>query len=145
MLTNTAFAQHVRTPACARCGGTGYVFLWSIPRVGPRVFGSAIGPHASGSCWMHDRSSPKPAVTQRLCTTYGRSSRAPISECCSRCERPFCTVGQLVLSQLFETNTPARTSAAAFTVRNCRKASYGHNTSAYHINRTHHDSTGYAD
>jgi hypothetical protein len=50
------------------------------------------------------------------------------------------------LSQLFETNTTARTSAAAFTVRNCReKASYGHNTSGYHINRTHHDSTGYAD
>ena len=38
MLTNTAFAQHVRTPACARCGGSGYVFLWSIPRVGPRVW-----------------------------------------------------------------------------------------------------------
>ena len=27
-----------RTPACARCGGTGYVYLWSIPRVGPRVY-----------------------------------------------------------------------------------------------------------
>ena len=27
-----------RTPACARCGGTGYVYLWSIPSVGPRVY-----------------------------------------------------------------------------------------------------------
>jgi hypothetical protein len=33
MLTSTAFAQHVRTPACARCGGSGYVYLCSIPRV----------------------------------------------------------------------------------------------------------------
>src|SRR5438309_5632851 len=43
-------------------------------------------------------------------------------------------------------NTTARTSAAAFTVRDCRKkASYGHNTSAYHVNQTHHDSTARAD
>jgi hypothetical protein len=27
-----------RTPPCARCGGTGYVYLWSIPSVGPRVY-----------------------------------------------------------------------------------------------------------
>lgn len=27
-----------RTPACARCGGTGCVYLWSIPGVGPRVW-----------------------------------------------------------------------------------------------------------
>jgi hypothetical protein len=38
MLTNTAFAHHVRSPACARCGSTGYVFLRSIPRVEPRVW-----------------------------------------------------------------------------------------------------------
>ncbi len=27
-----------RTPACARCGGSGFVYLWSIPSVGPCVF-----------------------------------------------------------------------------------------------------------
>jgi hypothetical protein len=27
-----------RKPACARCGGTGFVYLWSIPRVGSRVW-----------------------------------------------------------------------------------------------------------
>jgi len=27
-----------RTPACMRCGGSGYVYLWSIPRVGDRVW-----------------------------------------------------------------------------------------------------------
>jgi hypothetical protein len=27
-----------RNPACARCGGTGFVYLWSIPRVGPRLW-----------------------------------------------------------------------------------------------------------
>ena len=86
MLTNTAFAHHVRSPACARCGSTGYVFLRSIPRVEPRV-------------WFCDRSTckrflldarsiaSKPAVKRRLCMTYGRSSRAPISECRSQCER----------------------------------------------------------
>ena len=27
-----------RKPACARCGGTGFVYLWSIPRVGARLY-----------------------------------------------------------------------------------------------------------
>lgn len=27
-----------RKSACARCGGTGFVYLWSIPRVGPRLW-----------------------------------------------------------------------------------------------------------
>src|SRR5437764_836741 len=60
--------------------------------------------------------------------------------------RPFCTVGQLISSQVFDTNTQPLAPVPAFTIHDCRKkASYGHNTSAYCINRTHHDSTGYAD
>ena len=27
-----------RKPACARCGGSGFVYLWSIPRVGARTY-----------------------------------------------------------------------------------------------------------
>jgi hypothetical protein len=27
-----------RKPACGRCGGTGFVYLWSIPRVGARLY-----------------------------------------------------------------------------------------------------------
>src|ERR687884_94984 len=27
-----------RRPACARCGGTGYVYLWSVARAGSRVW-----------------------------------------------------------------------------------------------------------
>jgi hypothetical protein len=27
-----------RTPACPGCGGSGYVYLWSIARVGTRVW-----------------------------------------------------------------------------------------------------------
>jgi hypothetical protein len=27
-----------RTSACARCGGSGFVYLWSIPRVGARLW-----------------------------------------------------------------------------------------------------------
>lgn len=37
-MTHSQFAQHARSPACAHCGGTGYVYLWSIPRVGDRVW-----------------------------------------------------------------------------------------------------------
>jgi hypothetical protein len=38
MLNNTALAPHVRNPACGSCGGTGYVYLWSIDPAGSRAW-----------------------------------------------------------------------------------------------------------
>jgi hypothetical protein len=38
MLTNNTSAKHARRPGCAHCAGTGYVYLWSVPRVGSRVW-----------------------------------------------------------------------------------------------------------
>jgi hypothetical protein len=30
--------KNQRRPACGRCGGTGYVYLWSVARAGPRTW-----------------------------------------------------------------------------------------------------------
>jgi hypothetical protein len=38
MLTNTTDAKHVGRPACAGCGGTGFVYLWSMARGGGRAW-----------------------------------------------------------------------------------------------------------
>ena len=38
MLNNSALAPHVRNPACSSCGGTGYVYLWSVDPAGARVW-----------------------------------------------------------------------------------------------------------
>jgi len=38
MLKITEFAANERPPSCAHCGGTGYVYLWSISAVGSRVW-----------------------------------------------------------------------------------------------------------
>jgi hypothetical protein len=38
MLTNGAFGQHERKPACSQCGGSGFVYLWSIARMTGRVW-----------------------------------------------------------------------------------------------------------
>jgi hypothetical protein len=38
----TAYGQEVDRPACAQCGGTGYVYLWSMER-------------ARGHTWFCDR------------------------------------------------------------------------------------------
>jgi len=38
MLKITEFAANDRPPACRDCGGTGYVYLWSISTLGARVW-----------------------------------------------------------------------------------------------------------
>jgi hypothetical protein len=30
--------KHERRPACGQCGGTGFVYLWSVARAGPRTW-----------------------------------------------------------------------------------------------------------
>jgi len=36
--TKPVYARMERHPVCVRCGGTGYVYLWSFERVGARVW-----------------------------------------------------------------------------------------------------------
>jgi hypothetical protein len=38
VLNTESFPQVRRNPACGSCGGSGYVYLWSIPLDGPRVW-----------------------------------------------------------------------------------------------------------
>lgn len=38
MLAITEYATNERPPACARCGGTGFVYLWSIAADGSRTW-----------------------------------------------------------------------------------------------------------
>ena len=38
MLKITEFAANERPPACGHCGGSGYVYLWSISALGSRVW-----------------------------------------------------------------------------------------------------------
>ena len=38
MLKITEFAANERPPSCTQCGGTGYVYLWSISPLGSRVW-----------------------------------------------------------------------------------------------------------
>ena len=38
MLKTTEFVDNERHPSCAHCGGTGYVYLWSISALGSRVW-----------------------------------------------------------------------------------------------------------
>jgi hypothetical protein len=38
MLDITDISKNQRRPACGRCGGTGYVYLWSVARAGPRTW-----------------------------------------------------------------------------------------------------------
>jgi hypothetical protein len=36
--TSSGTARKQRRPACNRCFGSGYVYLWSVARVGPRTW-----------------------------------------------------------------------------------------------------------
>ena len=36
MSNSSALAPHVRRPVCGKCGGTGYVYLWSVDVAGSR-------------------------------------------------------------------------------------------------------------
>jgi ribosomal protein L37AE/L43A len=36
--TKTVYPVMARNPVCVRCGGTGYVYLWSFERLGARVW-----------------------------------------------------------------------------------------------------------
>src|ERR671928_910211 len=38
MLDSTEIGKQQRRPACGHCGGTGYVYLWSVARAGPRTW-----------------------------------------------------------------------------------------------------------
>ena len=38
MLDTIAIGKQQRRPACGRCGGTGFVYLWSVARAGPRTW-----------------------------------------------------------------------------------------------------------
>lgn len=59
MLKTTEFAANERPPACGHCGGTGYVYLWSVSAVGSRV-------------WFCDRNSCK-----RFWSDAGRTVSTP--------------------------------------------------------------------
>jgi len=69
-----------RPPVCARCGGTGYVYLWSLPVDGshvwfcdrssckrfwtePGALGNSITDSAS---LVHELQSPVPATEERV-------------------------------------------------------------------------------
>jgi hypothetical protein len=38
VLNVTNIEKKQRRPACGQCGGTGYVYLWSVARAGPRTW-----------------------------------------------------------------------------------------------------------
>jgi hypothetical protein len=38
MLDMTEISKQQRRPACGQCGGTGFVYLWSVARAGPRTW-----------------------------------------------------------------------------------------------------------
>jgi ribosomal protein L37AE/L43A len=52
MLTGNTAEKRKSRPACAHCGGTGYVYLWSVPRVGSRIWFCDRG--ACKSLWTDD-------------------------------------------------------------------------------------------
>jgi hypothetical protein len=54
-------------PACGSCGGTGYVYLWSIPRDGPRL-------------WFCDRSGCKRSWTEAPSSSIQALPRDAVAE-----------------------------------------------------------------
>jgi hypothetical protein len=67
-VTNSENKQ--RRPACGQCGGSGYVYLWSVPRAGPRT-------------WFCDRCKRswldgEPSLAQLIGTQVGVPAAVPV-------------------------------------------------------------------